>query len=88
MAQKMIELQKLEIFRKNELEKFNLIIKLSKSKNVTLRYSKNYKELVIAFDINRSKKLLIPRNMWKILYDNSKIINDLLIKKTLDAKQF
>ena len=78
MAQKMIDLRNLNLLNKNKFEKTNLVIYLSKSKNLTVRFSKNYRDLVISIDINRSKKMILTRNMWKILHENSDKINQQL----------
>ena len=80
MAQKMIDLRNLNLLNKNKFEKTNLVIYLSKSKNLTVRFSKNYRDLVISIDINRSKKMILTRNMWKILHENSDKINQQFTK--------
>ncbi len=80
MAQKMIDLRNMNLLNKNKFEKTNLVIYLSKSKNLTVRFSKNYRDLVISIDINRSKKMILTRNMWKILHENSDKINQQFTK--------
>jgi len=72
MAQRMIELKKLEKFHDIGVQTSCCItpefhIQLSKNKHVKLYRSKVYNEYVLTFNINKSKKILVTKSMWKIL---------------------
>jgi hypothetical protein len=53
----------------------NFFIQLSKTKHATLKYSKSYRDTVLAMNINSTKSFIITREMWKIFFKNINFIN-------------
>jgi hypothetical protein len=43
---------------------------LSKSKHARLHFSESYNDIVLSFNINRSKSFIINRQMWKLFRKN------------------
>ena len=80
MAQKMIDLKRNEKLKEIGVQTEEKIspefhIQLSKNKFIKLYKSKVYSDYILTFNINKSKKIVITRSMWKILLKNSNQIN-------------
>lgn len=79
MAQKMIDLKKclndIGIQCNNEFSSPDFHIQLSKNKYIKFYKSKCYNDYILTFNINKSKKIVLTRSMWKILFQNSNQIN-------------
>ena len=79
MAQAMIEMR----FKKNTstqtADNFDFTFLLSKTKTVRLYKSRSYKDYVLSLSLNKSKKLIITKSMWKIFKIYIPLIDKLLI---------
>lgn len=53
-------------------------VSLSENKYAKLYYSESYKELVLSFNINRSKSFIITKSMWKKLRPHILLIDSQL----------
>ena len=65
----MIDLYKLRIKKDIACQTGDFVefsVFLSNSKSVRLYFSKCYKDYVLCIKINKSKKIIITRQMWKI----------------------
>lgn len=76
MTQKQIDLfKKLECLKDSTTQTEKSIspdfyIQLSKNKHVKLYKSKVYREYILSFHINNSKKIVVTKSMWKIIRRN------------------
>lgn len=76
MAQKMIELYDMKEKRdvaiqcNNKFDNPEFHIQLSKNKYLRLYKSKSYSEYILTLNINKSKKIVITKAMWKIIKQN------------------
>lgn len=76
MAQKMIEINKIKDKRdvaiqcNNNFDNPEFQIQLSKNKYLKLYKSKCYSEYIMTLNINKSKKIVITKSMWKIIKQN------------------
>ena len=68
MAQKMLDIANFKL--KLSEKKKNFIIPLSDKKNACVRYSKAYKDNVLALTLDSKKSLIITKSMWKELKEN------------------
>lgn len=79
MAQKMIELRKCKLDKSiqcdNDFSSPEFHLQLSENKYIKFYKSKCYNDYILSFNINKSKKIVLTRSMWKILIQNSDQIN-------------
>jgi len=80
MAQAMIEMR----FKKKTTstqtgDNFDFTFLLSKTKTARLYKSRSYKDYVLSLSLNKSKKLIITKSMWKIFKIYLPLIEKLLI---------
>lgn len=76
MAQKMLDIKNFRL--NNNLDKscqtsddiLNFTINLSKNKYFKFYKSKIYRDFILTFNVNKSKKIVLDRSMFKILRDN------------------
>ena len=82
MAQIMVDLKRLKnkVNVSTQTGENEYFITLSKSKHAKLKYSSAYKDMVLSFNINKSKHFIITRQMWKILRNHLEIIDQELNK--------
>lgn len=59
---------------------------LSPSKNATLKYSKSYRDFVLALNINSTKSFIINKQMWLVLRKHINYIDRELSKPILNVK--
>ena len=73
MAQKMLDLKKKKdkMIQTEECVTPEFYIQLNQNKFIKLYKSRIYKDYVLTFNTNHSKKIVITRSMWKILRRNS-----------------
>lgn len=63
----------------NEFANRDFEIYLSKNKYMRLYKSKIYKDYILSFNINKSKKIVITKSMWKIIKQNFCQINGVFL---------
>ena len=82
MAQKQVQLRKIaqQINKSTQTaaDSAEFSIYLSRYKFIRVYKSKAYKEHVISFNFGKSKKYILSRSMWKILFKNIDQINEVL----------
>ena len=80
MAQKMLDLKNYKINVSTQTGEINeFCVYLSSCKILKLYYSKSYKDYVLSFNFGKSKKYIITKSMWKILYEFLPKINGTLM---------
>jgi hypothetical protein len=94
MAQKMINLRRIELNSKSTQttsptfksvdqqtgENDELYISLSDNKFMHLYNSKSYKDMVLKFNLNSEKSLIITKSMWKLFRTQFSTIDNVLNK--------
>lgn len=84
MAQKMIEIKRKEDLREIGIQTEDKIeldchIQLTKNKYIKLYKSKCFNEYILSLNINKSKKIVVTKSMWKIIKANIKQIDGALL---------
>lgn len=85
MAQKMIELKKLSnksdiaIQCNGDFDTPDCQIQLSKNKYLKLYKSKCFNQYILTLNVNKSKKFVVTKSMWKIIKQNIKQIDGAIL---------
>lgn len=64
----------------NNFKNLDFHIQLSKNKFLKLYKSKSYNEYILTLNINKSKKIVITKSMWKIIKQNLDQIDGAILR--------
>ena len=87
MTQKMIENKKIELKLKNSKsigiqtgDENERCITISDTKKIHLYYSKSYKNYIISFNLNESKKFILTKKKWLLFRNHIEEIDEIMTR--------